>query len=59
MREYIAYSVRRDGYLIAVKALHCADDAEAAKKAEHLVEGRDIELWCGDRFVIRFGQNPK
>jgi hypothetical protein len=24
-----------------------------------LVKGRDIELWCGDRFVIRFDQNPK
>ncbi|MGA9090396.1 MAG: hypothetical protein WB420_14955 [Bradyrhizobium sp.] len=59
MPEYIAYSVGRDGYLIALKALHCADDAEAAKKAECLVEGRDIELWCGDRFVIRFDQNRK
>ena len=59
MSEYMAYSIGLDGYLIAVKALHCADDVEAAEKAEGLVEGRDIELWCGDRFVIRFDQNPK
>jgi hypothetical protein len=59
MPEYMAYSIGLDGYLIAVKALDCADDAEAAEKAECLVEGRDIELWCGDRFVIRLDQDPK
>jgi len=59
MPEYIAYDVGLDGQLIAVKALYCADDVEAAEKMEDIVKGRDIELWCGDRFVIRFDQNPK
>jgi hypothetical protein len=59
MPEYIAYDVGLDGQLIAVKALDCADDVEAAEKMADLVKGRDIELWCGDRFVIRFDQNPK
>ena len=58
MPEYIAYAVGPDGYLIAVKALVCADDVEAAGRMQGLVEGRDIELWCGDRFVVRFGRNP-
>ena len=59
MPEYMAYVIGFDGHLIAVKALDCADDVEAAEKLECLVEDRDIELWCGDRFVIRFDQNPK
>ena len=59
MAEYMAYSVGPDGYQIAFKALDCADDVEAAEKAKHLVEGHDIELWCGDRFVIRIDRKPK
>jgi len=59
MAEYMAYSVGPDGYQIAVKALDCADDVEAAEKAKGLVEGHDIELWCGVRFVIRIDQKPK
>jgi hypothetical protein len=55
----MAYSVGPDGYQIAVKALDCADDVEAAEKAKGLVEGHDIELWCGVRFVIRIDQKPK
>jgi hypothetical protein len=55
----MAYAIGPDGHLIAVKALDCADDVEAAEKMEGLVEGRDIELWCGDRFVIRFDRNPE
>ncbi len=31
----------------------CADGAEAIDKAKRLVEDHDIELWRGDRFVIR------
>jgi hypothetical protein len=58
MPEYMAYSIGPDGHPIAVKALDCADDVEAARKMKCLVEGRDIEIWCGDRFVIRFDRNP-
>jgi hypothetical protein len=59
MIEYMAYSVGPDGYQIAFKALECADDVEAAEKASELVEGHDIEVWCGDRFVIRIDQTSK
>lgn len=58
MPEYMAYVIGSDGHLIAVKALDCADDVEAAEKMESLVEGRNIELWCGDRFVICFDRSP-
>lgn len=59
MAEYMAYSVGPDGYQIAFKALDCADDTEAAEKAKGFVEGHDIEVWCGDRFVIRIERKPK
>jgi hypothetical protein len=59
MIEYMAYSVGPDGYQIACKALECADDVEAAEKASELVEGHDVEVWCGDRFVIRIDQTSE
>ena len=59
MPEYMAYVIGPDGQPIAIKALDCADDVEAAGKTDSLAEGRDIELWCGDRFVIRFDRNPE
>jgi len=51
--EYMAYAVGPDGYQIALKSLQCVDDSEAAEKAGRLVAEQDIELWCGNRFVIR------
>ena len=57
MAEYMAYSVGPDGYQIAVKALECADDAEAAEKTR--LADHNLELWCGDRFVVRFGRKPE
>lgn len=42
-----------DGHFVGFKALVCADDAEAINKAKRLVDGHDIELWSGARFIIR------
>jgi hypothetical protein len=38
-------------------AVQCADDQEATQKAKQLlgdtdIEGRDIEVWDGPRFVL-------
>jgi hypothetical protein len=57
--EYRAYVVGRDGHFIGFEPLVCADDAEATEKAERLVDGHDVELWNGDRLVIRLGHKPK
>jgi hypothetical protein len=38
--------------------LVCTGDAEAIDKAKHLVDGHDVELWSGDRLVIRFEHDP-
>jgi len=42
---------------MAVKALNCADDAEAIATAKPLVDGHDVELWSGDRLVTRLEAN--
>jgi hypothetical protein len=53
MREYRAYIVGLDGHFIGFKPLVCTDDFEATAKAKRLVDGHDIELWSGDRFIVR------
>jgi hypothetical protein len=53
MAEYRAYTVGLDGHFIGYEPLVCANDAEATTKARRLVDGYDIELWSGERFVAR------
>jgi hypothetical protein len=59
MVEYRAYTVGSDGHFMGVKPLVCADDAEAIDKAKRLVNGSDLELWNGKRFVIRLSPKPQ
>jgi hypothetical protein len=33
--------------------LSCSDDAEAIEQARRLIEDQDIELWSGERFIVR------
>jgi hypothetical protein len=53
--EYRVYTVGLDGHFTGFEALRCADDAEAIDRARRLVDGCDVELWSGDRFVARLG----
>jgi hypothetical protein len=53
MADYRAYTVGLDGHFVGHQPLVCADDAEATDKARRLVDGLDIELWCGTRLVAR------
>jgi hypothetical protein len=59
MIEYRAYTVGFDGHFIGLKELMCADDREAAEIARRLIDGHDIELWCGDRVVIQIVREPE
>jgi hypothetical protein len=52
--EYRAYVVGHDGHIISRTPLICADDAEAIERANQLGGGFTIELWSGDRLVIKF-----
>jgi hypothetical protein len=47
------YTVRHDGHFIGYEPPVCGSDKEASDKAKRLVDGHDVELWSGDRFVIR------
>jgi hypothetical protein len=57
--EYRAYAVASDGHVIRFEEMICRDDGEAVVKAKRLVKGCDIEVWNGDRFVIRLVHRPK
>jgi hypothetical protein len=59
MPDYRAYTIGRDGHFIASEPLVYADDSQAIEKAKRLVDGHDVELWSGDRFVMRLLHKPK
>jgi hypothetical protein len=54
--DYRAYMVGVDGHFIGYEPIVCVDDAEAIERAKRLVNGCDIELWSGPRFVMRLKQ---
>ena len=53
MNEYRAYTMGHDGHITASRAFVCEGDEDATVWARQLVDGHDIELWSGERFVIR------
>jgi hypothetical protein len=53
MADYRAYTVGDDGHFIGFEQLVCRDDDEAVVNAKRLIDGHDVELWSGPRFVIR------
>ena len=59
MTNYRAYIVGDDGHFIGFEPLICRDDIEAITNARRLVDGHDIELWSGKRFVIKLEANSK
>ena len=53
MPHYRVYSVRHDGhYLGPAQVIECATDADAARQASQFVNGCDVELWEGARFIL-------
>jgi hypothetical protein len=54
--DYRAYFVGSDGHFVKFVGLCCSDDAEAIEQARGLIEGQDIELWSGERFIVRLPQ---
>lgn len=53
MGEYRAYVVGLDGHFVSFEGFTCGDDGEAIAKAQRLLDGHDVELWSGERFVRR------
>jgi hypothetical protein len=58
MAEYRAL-IGDDGHFTGFEVLFCNGDDEAIAKAKRLVDGHDIELWSGARFVIRLDHPNK
>jgi hypothetical protein len=58
MAAYRAYEIGRDGHIRRSRGFVCNDDAEAKVWASQLVDGNDIELWSGERFVLRIAHKP-
>ena len=57
MTEYRLFKVGADGHFIGFEPLVCDDDAQAVERAKRLLDGCDIEIWSGDRLVIRLSTN--
>jgi hypothetical protein len=51
--DYRAYFVGNDGHFVRFLGLSCSDDADAIEQARRLIEDQDIELWSGERFIVR------
>ena len=53
VNEYRAFTVGHDGHVTASRAFVCANDEDAIVWTKQLVDGYDVELWSGDRFIIK------
>lgn len=53
MAEYRAYVIGCDGHIVSATGLVCKDDEEAIAEVRALLLERSIEIWSGERFVIR------
>ena len=55
MPNYRAYPVSKDNHVAAVAsvAITCENEQDGLQKAQRLVDGYDIELWDGPRFIAR------
>ena len=53
MVDYRAYIIGEDGHFLRAIDLQCPDDSAAKEMAERLVDGHDVELWCGARLVTK------
>jgi hypothetical protein len=51
--------IERTRLVIDYQGFVCDNDADATEWARQLVDGHDIELWSGGRFVIRLERKPK
>lgn len=59
MAEYRAYTVGVDGHFMGFEPLVCRDDAEAVTTAKRMVDRHAIEVWSGERFVVRLESKTK
>ena len=56
--EYRAYLVGLDGRFVGFEPIVSTDDSEATEKAQRLTNGHDVELWSGERMIVRIHYQP-
>ena len=55
MRTYRVFFLDEGAHVVKPPIdIECANDHEASKKAQQLVDGHDTELWQDDRLIGRF-----
>jgi hypothetical protein len=54
--EYRVYTFGQDRHIAGVRRFVCQNDTDAAIWAKQLADGKDVELWTGDRLVTHL--NP-
>ncbi len=59
MTHYRAYLIGQDSYVIKAVDLNCQDDDAAMKRAQHMVDGHDVELWQDTRRIAKFEHGSK
>lgn len=53
MVEYRVYEIGDDDHIVKSTPLVCNDDQEAIARVRELAAGCVIEIWSGERFVVR------
>jgi len=56
VNEYRAFTIGDDGHITSSRAFVCESDEDATVWAKQLIDGHDIELWSGERFVTWLGK---
>jgi hypothetical protein len=59
MTDYRVYVIGLDGHFLKAVELDCANDSAAIETAEQFIDGLDLEVWQGDRFIIRLVPKEK
>ena len=59
MNDYRAFTFGHDGHVTASRGFRCADDSEAIVWTKQLLDGHDIELWSGERLVVKLEHQGK
>ena len=52
-KPYRVLLLDSNGRVLRTKIIPACDEAEALRRARALMDGRAVELWIGDRLVLR------
>ena len=57
---YRIYSINQAGHISGSPGIvECPDDQEAAQIAKLFIDGKDVEVWDGPRFVVGLKAAPR